>query len=256
VRPKFIAGNWKMNTTCAEATELSSRVAAATPRNPLVPVAICPPFPYLKSVRAAIEGTPVELGAQNMSAEPAGAFTGEVSGSMLNDLGCRYCIIGHSERRHLMGESDAIIRRKITAALQVGLRPIVCIGELLAERDAGETNDVVSAQVFSAIAGLSDDQFRRLIFAYEPVWAIGTGRNASPAQAEQVHSHIRKILTDRYNASLAAQTVIQYGGSVKGANAESLLAQPNVDGALVGGASLNAQEFLSIVDTAVRVASR
>jgi triosephosphate isomerase (TIM) len=256
MRGKFIAGNWKMNTNWADALALATRVASGVSKHPQVTVALCPPFPYLSAVRGAIEGSAVQMGAQNLSTEPSGAFTGEVSGAMLVDVGCRYCIVGHSERRHIIGESDAVVRRKIKAALQVGLQPIVCVGELLAERDGGETKEVVAAQVCSAVAGLTEPQFQNLLFAYEPVWAIGTGRNATPDQAEEVHSHIRKILTDCYNASLAAQTVIQYGGSVRQSNAESLLAQPNIDGALVGGASLNADEFLAIAAAATRLVSR
>ena len=256
MRPKLIAGNWKMNTTRAAASELASAVAARVQPTEQVIVALCPPFPYLEVVAKAIAHTSVRLGAQNLYPEPRGAFTGEVSGPMLVDLGCRYVIIGHSERRHVLGESEAIIRRKVRAALAVGLTPIVCVGELLAERDADQTHEVVAAQVLSAIAGLNADEAARLVFAYEPVWAIGTGRNATPEQAEEVQSHIRKILANRYNASLAGETVIQYGGSVKATNAESLLAQPNVDGGLVGGASLQADEFLAIIEAGRRVMAR
>jgi triosephosphate isomerase len=174
---------------------------------------------------------------------------------MLVDLGCRYCIVGHSERRHVLGESDSLIRRKVKAALSAGLRPIVCVGELLTERDGSETANVVAAQVLSAIAGLGAEQVKQLMFAYEPVWAIGTGRNATPEQAEEVHFQIRSLLASRYNASLADELVIQYGGSVKAANATALLAQPNVDGALVGGASLMADEFLEIVRAAAKLAT-
>jgi triosephosphate isomerase len=253
MRPKFVAGNWKMNTTRAEAAALAAEVVKGAAPHPGVTVALCPPFGYLETVGRTVQGSAVALGAQNLYHEPKGAFTGEVSGPMLVDLGCTYCIVGHSERRHVLGESDAVVRRKVKAVIAAGLAPIVCVGELLGERDGGETNDVVAAQVLSAVAGLSEDQAARLVFAYEPVWAIGTGRNATPEQAEEVHSHIRKILTQRYNAGLADQTVIQYGGSVKASNAESLLAQPNVDGALVGGASLQAAEFLAIVAAARRV---
>ena len=256
MRPKFIAGNWKMNTTRAEAGRLASAVASRVAKHDRLTVAVCPPFPYLELVGKAVEGSAVALGAQNLYPEPSGAFTGEISGPMLVDVGCRYCIVGHSERRHVMGESNATIRRKVRAALTAGLTPIVCVGELLRERDGGETKDVVTAQVASAVAGLDEAAARQLVFAYEPVWAIGTGRNATPEQAEEVHSHIRKILADRYNASLAGKTVIQYGGSVKAANAESLLSQPNVDGALVGGASLQADEFVAIVDAGLRVIER
>jgi triosephosphate isomerase len=241
-----------MNTTRAAAATLASAVAARVQHAEGVTVALCPPFPYLDVVGKAIAGTDVRLGAQNLYPEPKGAFTGEVSGPMLVDLGCRYVIVGHSERRHILGESDAMIRRKVTAALATGLTPIVCVGELLAERDGGQTHEVVAAQVLSAVAGLNADEASRLVFAYEPVWAIGTGRNATPEQTEEVHSGIRKILADRYNASLAGQAVIQYGGSVKAANAKSLFSQPNVDGALVGGASLQADEFLAIVEAARR----
>jgi triosephosphate isomerase len=248
VRPVFIAGNWKMNLTRAGAQRLAAAVAARTPRGDGLLVAVCPPFPYLEVVGQSLEGSAVALGAQNLYAEPEGAFTGEVSGEMLTDLGCRYVIVGHSERRHILGESDALISRKVRRALAAGLVPIVCVGETLDQRDAGETCDVVAAQVASAVADLSQTDAARLVFAYEPVWAIGTGRNATPEQAQEVHSHIRKILAQRYNANLADQLVIQYGGSVKAANADSLLAQPDVDGALVGGASLQADEFMAIVN--------
>ena len=255
MRPKLIAGNWKMNTTRAAAATLAAAVASRIQPAVGVTVALCPPFPYLEVVGQAISGSSVRLGAQSLYPEPSGAFTGEVSGPMLVDLGCRYVIVGHSERRHILGESDAMVRRKVKAAVAAGLTPIVCVGELLAERDGSQTHEVVAAQVLSAVAGLISDEASRLVFAYEPVWAIGTGRNATPEQAEEVHSGIRKILADRYNASLAGQTVIQYGGSVKGANAESLLGRPNVDGALVGGASLQADEFLAIVEAARRITS-
>jgi triosephosphate isomerase len=245
-----------MNASRADAAQLASSVASRVLKHDRLIVAVCPPFPYLELVGQAIADSRVRLGAQNVYPESSGAYTGEVSGPMLVDLGCRYCIVGHSERRHILNETDAMIRRKVKAALTAGLTPIVCIGELLRERDNGETNDVVAAQVLSAIAGLNEAEAARLVFAYEPVWAIGTGRNATPEQAEEVHCHIRKILAGRYNASLADTTVIQYGGSVKAANAESLLAQPNVDGALVGGASLQADEFLGIVVAALRVIDR
>jgi triosephosphate isomerase len=245
-----------MNANRADAAKLASAVASRVAKHERLMVAVCPPFPYLDMVGKSIAGSNVRLGAQNLYPEPSGAYTGEVSAQMLADLGCRYCIVGHSERRHILGETDAMIRRKVKAALTAGLTPIVCVGELLRERDGGETNDVVASQVLSAIGGLSDAEAGRLVFAYEPVWAIGTGRNATPEQAEEVHSHIRKILAGRYNAILADNVVIQYGGSVKAANAESLLAQPNVDGALVGGASLQADEFLEIVAAGLRVIDR
>ena len=256
MRTKFVAGNWKMNTSLAQAGSLCRAIREQYASHPQVLTAICPPFPYLDAVRQALEGSDIALGAQNVYHELSGAFTGEVSAPMLVDLGCRYSIIGHSERRHILGESDSLIRRKVRAVLGTSLIPILCVGELLAERDRGETGDVVAAQVLSALAGLDQDQVARVVIAYEPVWAIGTGRNATPEQAQEVHSHIRKILQDRYNASLAARTVIQYGGSVKAANADSLMAQPDVDGTLVGGASLQATEFLAIIEAARRTAAR
>jgi len=255
VRPAFVAGNWKMHTSMAEATKLARAIAARARGSSNVIAAVCPPFPYLAAVRSELEGSTVLLGAQDVYCEKNGAFTGEVSAAMLVDVGCTYCIVGHNERRHIIGESDALVRRKVRAVLAAGLTPIVCVGELASERDGEETVGVVTAQLSSAIAGLPADDAARLVFAYEPVWAIGTGRNATPDQAEEVHAHIRKFLADRYNASLADRAVIQYGGSVKASNAESLLRQPNVDGALVGGASLDATEFLAILETATRAAS-
>jgi triosephosphate isomerase len=207
---------------------------------------------YIDAVSRALAGSRVGLGAQDVYFEPDGAFTGEISTAMLVDLGCRYVILGHSERRHILGETNEQVNKKVKAALAAGLLPIVCVGELLAEREAGKTGDVIRGQFDGSLAGLSADQMARVVLAYEPVWAIGTGKVATPEQAEEVHADLRKIIADRYNTGLAEAVRIQYGGSVKASNAGELLAQRNVDGALVGGASLKADEFLGILAAAAR----
>ena len=192
-------------------------------------------------------GSKVALGAQNMYFQPEGAYTGEIAASMLRDLGCRYVILGHSERRHILHETDEEINKKVHAALAAGLLPIVCVGELLAEREAGRTGEVIRRQFAGSLAGLSEEQMRKIVIAYEPVWAIGTGKVATPAQAEEAHLDLRKIIQQRYNEAVAQTVRIQYGGSVKPDNAAELLRQPDIDGALVGGASLKADQFLGIV---------
>jgi triosephosphate isomerase len=215
---------------------------------------LAPPYPYLIPVAQAIAGSGVALGAQNAYFEPPGAFTGEVAVDMLKDVGCRCVILGHSERRHVLAETDELINRKIKAVLAAGLQPVFCVGELLDERNAGRTDDVLDRQLAGSLAGVAAEAAERLVIAYEPVWAIGTGVNATPEQAESAHSHLRKRLAERYNSGLAGRLRILYGGSVKPDNAESLLGQTNVDGALIGGASLKAETFLPIVDAAVRLA--
>jgi len=246
MRRTLIAGNWKMNTDRAGAVALAQAVAqaAATAKN--ADLAVCPPFVYLESVGKAIAGSPVALGAQDMYFEKKGAFTGEISAAMLCDLGCKYVILGHSERRHILGETDALINKKVAAALAAGLIPILCVGELLAEREAGQTQAVVQKQFDGSLAGVSGDDLRKVVIAYEPVWAIGTGKVATTQQAEEVHSDLRKLIAARYNKEIAEVVRIQYGGSVKPDNAAQLLAQPDIDGALVGGASLEAGQFLGI----------
>lgn len=246
-RRALIAGNWKMNLTRAEAVSLAKEVAEKAAAYDKVDLAVCPPSVYLDAVAAVVRGTKLALGAQNMYHEPAGAFTGEISAAMLVDLGCTYVILGHSERRHILRESDDDVNKKTLAALAAGLVPIVCVGELLAERELGQTSAVIRRQVEGSLAGLSAEQMRRVVIAYEPVWAIGTGKVATPQQAEEVHLELRKLLRSRYNADLAEAVRIQYGGSVKPSNAAELLSQPDVDGALVGGASLKAADFLGIV---------
>ena len=214
-----------------------------------VDVAVCPPAVYLHDVGAAIRGSAVQLGAQNMHFEKDGAFTGEISASMLTDLGCRYVILGHSERRQYFGETDATVNRKTLVALDSGLTPIVCVGETLEERESGKTEHVVATQIKGSLAGLSAQQGEKLVIAYEPVWAIGTGKTATPEQAEEVHAQIRSLLRELFGAT-ADVIRIQYGGSVKPENAAELMRQPNIDGALVGGASLKADSFAGIIAAA------
>jgi triosephosphate isomerase (TIM) len=247
MRRPFIAGNWKMNLDRAAAVALAQAVVKAAAGVKGVDIALCPSSVYLDAVAKVVAGSPVGLGAQNMYHQPNGAFTGETSAAMLLDLGCKYVILGHSERRHILGETDQDVNQKLRVALTAGLTPIVCVGEQLAEREAGQTLDVIRRQFAGSLAGLSGEEMAQVVIAYEPVWAIGTGRNATPEQAEQVHLDLRKIMADRYNKEIAEQVRIQYGGSVKPDNARQLLSQPNIDGALVGGASLKADSFLGIV---------
>jgi triosephosphate isomerase len=245
MRRPFIAGNWKMHTRRAEALDLARAVVRET-AGAAAEVAVCVPFPHLGPVSEVLAGTHVLLGAQNLHWEPQGAFTGEVSAPMLADY-CQLVIIGHSERRQYFGETDEWVHRKIVAALRAGLRPIVCVGETLAERRAGQTLAVLERQVRAAFAGLQPDE--RVTIAYEPVWAIGTGETASPEQAQEACAFIRALL--RELAGAGAESIrIQYGGSVNAKNAAELLDQPDIDGALVGGASLRAAEFAAIVRAA------
>ncbi len=247
-RRKLIAGNWKMYTTLGEARALAAAVAAGidTVRHGDVEVAVCPPFPWLLPVAEVLRGTPVALGAQDCHYERQGAYTGQVSPYMLLEAGCKYVIIGHSERRHGLGESDAFLNRKAKGALAAGLHVIFCIGELLSEREAGHTEAVLHQQLTAGLADLPPDHLDRLVIAYEPVWAIGTGRVATEQQAQQAHAFVRRTLAEMFGEAVAQRMVIQYGGSVKPDNAAGLLRQPDVDGALVGGASLQAESFLAI----------
>jgi len=243
---KLIAGNWKMNTDRAGAVALAKGVVASAGQNKGADLLVCPPAVYLAPVSEAVAGSSVALGAQNMYHEANGAFTGELSAAMLKDVGCTYVILGHSERRHILKETDADVNKKTLAALAAGLIPIVCVGELLSEREAGQTAAVIKRQFDGSLAGVSAEQIEKTVIAYEPVWAIGTGKVATPQQAEEVHADLRRLLKERYNDRSAAKVRILYGGSVKASNAGELLAQPNIDGALVGGASLKAEEFLGI----------
>jgi triosephosphate isomerase len=246
MRRPLIAGNWKMNMARASAVAIAEGVVKKAAGLDRVDLAVCPPSCYLDAVGRALAGSKVALGAQNMYHEREGAFTGEISAAMLCDLGCQYVILGHSERRHILGETDEGINKKVLAALAAGLTPIVCVGELLAEREAGQTFAVIGRQFDGSLAGLAAEQMVKSVIAYEPVWAIGTGKVATPQQAEEVHLALRKMIEKRYNKELAEAVRIQYGGSVKPDNAAELLKQPNIDGALVGGASLKVDSFLGI----------
>jgi len=250
MRKKFIAGNWKMNLTRAEAVALASGLAEQLGDATDVDVAVCPPAVYLDAVSQALSGSNVALGAQNMYHESSGAFTGEISAGMLQDVSCKYVILGHSERRHILGETDEAINRKVHAALAAGLLPIVCVGETLEQREAGQTQSVVKTQLEGSLADLSIEQMHQIVIAYEPVWAIGTGKVATPEQAEEVHADLRSLLETRYTSAVADEVRIQYGGSVKPGNAAELLGQPNIDGALVGGASLKIDDFMGIISGA------
>ena len=248
-RRPLIVGNWKMFKTVAEALELATAVknaAAPTVHSNDVEVALAPPFTALFPVGKRLDGSQVALAAQNCFWEPSGAFTGEVAPPMLKDLGCRYVIVGHSERRQHFGETDAAVNLKAKAVLKAGMKPILCIGETLAERDAGEALGRIANQLSEGLFGFTAEMLHGAVLAYEPIWAIGTGRVASTEQAEEVHAFIRQYLHDQLG-EVAKAVRILYGGSVKPNNIAGLMAQPNVDGALVGGASLKAEEFLQIV---------
>lgn len=240
-----------MNTDRSSGTELASAIAARAAEVSDVDLLVCPPSIYLTAVGDALTGTAVALGAQNMYHEAKGAFTGEISTAMLQDVGATYVILGHSERRHILGESNEAVNQKTLAALAADITPIVCVGELLEQREAGETAAVIRDQFEGSLAGLSADQMAQTVIAYEPVWAIGTGKVATPDQAEQVHADLRKLAADCYNEATAAAVRILYGGSVKPENAAELLGQDDVDGALIGGASLKADDFLAIASAGV-----
>ena len=251
-RVKFVCGNWKMHKTVAEAVALVKAIGEGLgDASGRVQVAVAPPFTALHAAAQAAAGSPVEVAGQDVHWEPQGAFTGAVSAAMLAEAGCRHGIVGHSERRQLFGETDEGVRKKTAALLGAGLRPIVCVGETLAERESGRTLEVVDRQVRQGLAGLDATRLGRVTVAYEPVWAIGTGKTATTAQAQEVHAAIRSILRE-LGGSVADAIRIQYGGSVKPENAQELMSQPDVDGALVGGASLKAGDFLAIVKGALR----
>jgi len=253
MRKPLVAGNWKMNTDSRTSVELVERIASGSVEvaSQHVTVAVCPPFVYLQSVAKALSSSNIAVGAQDMYFEPEGAFTGEISASMLKDVGCSYCLCGHSERRHVIGEPDELINKKVAAAVSSGLLPILCVGELLEEREASQTNDVVTRHVKEGLAGLSAEKLQAVTIAYEPVWAIGTGLTATPDQAQEVHDFIRKLLGQMYDEKIAEEIRILYGGSVKPNNAAELMGQKDIDGVLVGGASLKADDFLAIIQAAV-----
>jgi triosephosphate isomerase len=248
MRTPFVAGNWKMHKTLGEARDLVGELRKQLHPEVKVTVAICPPFYLLLPMCREIDGTAIRLGAQNVYCEPQGAFTGEISPRMLVDAGCSYVIIGHSERRQHFGETNDLLARKVRAAMEAGLKVIYCVGETLEQREAGQTEDVVTEQLDRVVG--SDLDSAKLTIAYEPVWAIGTGRTATPEQAQEVHAFIRTWLGRAFGQGVADQLIIQYGGSVKPANAGELMACPDVDGALVGGACLVAEDFAAIIRAA------
>jgi triosephosphate isomerase len=249
MRRYLVAGNWKMNGATAANRELCSAIVAGLSASDAVELLVCPPFPYLESTARSLAGAAVSMGAQNVSQHASGAYTGEVSAAMLKDLGCDYVIVGHSERRAMMHESSEVVAQKFMAAQRAALTPILCVGETLEERESGRMEEVVSAQLQAVLDDAGVDAFGTAVIAYEPVWAIGTGRTASPEQAQEVHQYIRNILAER-NVDIANAVQILYGGSVKGDNALGLFSMPDIDGGLIGGASLNAAEFLAIARAA------
>ena len=249
-RRKFIAGNWKMYTSRDSAVALARAVVEGLPSTPTCEVALFPPFTWITAVAEAVKGSPVRVGGQDCCQFHEGAYTGSVSPTMLKDAGCEYVIIGHSERRHGLKEHDELLNAKVKAALQAGLKVIFCVGELLTEREAQKTNTVLDLQLTLGLEGLTHEQLGHLVIAYEPVWAIGTGKVATTEQAQTAHEFIRSRMGQLFSPKAAEQLVIQYGGSVKPDNATALLDEPDIDGALVGGASLKADQFLAIVRAA------
>ncbi len=252
MRRAFIAGNWKMNLEKGSAVELAKALVNGTRNITDRDVLICPSFPLLPIVNDVVSGSNIWLGAQNMYYEKKGAFTGEVSADMLKSVGCEWVILGHSERRHVFHEDDSLINKKVKSAIEQGLKPILCVGELLEERESGKTEEVVKRQVVEGLKEVSPEDTAKIIIAYEPVWAIGTGKTATPEDADSIHSFIRDILRDLYNSKVSENMRILYGGSVKPENIDSLMAKDNIDGALVGGASLKADSFLRIINANIQ----
>jgi triosephosphate isomerase (TIM) len=247
-RRPIIAGNWKMNKTTVEARDLTSKLIPLIAQIKERDIVLAPPFTALQSVAGVIKGTGIALSAQNLHWEDKGAFTGEISAEMLLDLGCKYVIIGHSERRQFFSENDETVNKKLRQALNKGLLPIVCVGETLKEREAGKANEVIERQVTGALKGVTAVEMQKVIIAYEPVWAIGTGKTATPDQANEIHSFIRKKSEIVYGKEIAGALRIQYGGSVTPENVSTLMAMPDIDGALVGGASLKPESFAALVN--------
>lgn len=248
MRTHYIAGNWKMNTSKAEAVSLAKDLVSALKGKPNK-FMIAPPLVYLDAVAEVLKGSNILLGAQDVAATDNGAHTGEVSAAMLKDVGVQVVIIGHSERRHEIGESDMLINAKVRKALSSGLEVVLCIGELLSEREAGKAESVCAFQLDAGLSGVSEADMKNVTIAYEPVWAIGTGKTATPADAESIHAFCRKHIAKLYNANVAENVIIQYGGSMKATNAKELLAQANIDGGLIGGAALKAETFVPICES-------
>lgn len=255
MKKPFIAGNWKMFKTQDEAVNLVQSIKAGVYKIKDADIVICPPYTVLSALSKILEDGVMDLGAQNMYPETEGAFTGEISPMMLKDLNCRYVVLGHSERRQIFKESDSFVNQKVKTALKYSLMPIVCIGETLEEREARQFFEVVKRQFDGSLAGLTQEDMLKTIIAYEPVWAIGTGKTATPEQAEQMHSYIRRLIHEKFGQEVAAKVNILYGGSVKPDNIALLMKKPNLDGALVGGASLKAESFTQIVIRAVEACS-
>jgi len=253
-RTLFIAGNWKMNTSLDSGVALAAGITETIGQVEAVDLGVAPPFVYLPAVGAALAGGKILLMAQNMCSEDHGAFTGDISSAMLKDVGVRVVILGHSERRHVFGESNELVSRKVVKALADGLDVILCVGEQLADREGGRTMDIVGEQVRVGLEGVSKADMASVTIAYEPVWAIGTGVTASPDQAQETHAAIRELIGGLYDAEVTDALRIQYGGSVKPGNASELLAQPDIDGALIGGASLKVEDFTAIVEAGVALA--
>ena len=251
LRKKLIAGNWKMNKTPADAVALAAELVTVLGKRTEVDIVVCPPFTALESVARTLDGSTIKLGAQNLHPEASGAFTGEISAPMLRSIFTTHVIIGHSERRSLFGETDSFINLKVLAALKNQLRPILCVGESLAERESASTLKVVQTQLEAGLHGMNKEQAAGLIVAYEPVWAIGTGKVATTDQAQEVHAFIRGLLTKLFTEPVAQRVRILYGGSMKPANAPELLAQKDIDGGLIGGASLEARSFVELVNAAI-----
>ena len=249
-RKYFIAVNWKMNKTAAEATDLIKAINEKAGSQTKVDVAVCPPFTALDAASKALAGSTVKLGAQNMYFEKSGAYTGEIAADMLKEFGCTYVILGHSERREYFKECNCLINKKVKAVLANGMNPILCVGEKLEEREAGKTLDIVSEQTVKGLEGLTAAEAEKVVIAYEPVWAIGTGKTATPAMAQEVHAAIRKILADTFGAEVAEKMQILYGGSMKPENADALLAEKDIDGGLIGGAALKADSFVALIESA------
>ena len=248
MRRLLIAGNWKMNLNLASCIALAEGLKSAAENITDIDIAVCPPNVYIKAVSDALAGSNIGVGAQDVYFEKEGAFTGEISTGMLKDVGCQYVILGHSERRHILHESSELINQKVLATLDMGLTPILCVGELLFEREAGVTNQVIRRQFDGSLSGVTAGQMKKVVIAYEPVWAIGTGKVATPEQAEEVHGVTRALIAERYGNEVAEVVRIQYGGSVKAENSKDILFKPNVDGALVGGASLKVDSFIGIIN--------
>ena len=249
MRKPFIAGNWKMNNDAQTSADLAAGLAKELKGITTVDIAVCPTFVYLQTVADALGDSNIKVGSQNVYFESNGAFTGEISTDMLKDVGCTYAIIGHSERRHVIGETDELINKKLLATIKSGLLPILCVGELLEEREQEKTAEVVTSQIKAGLASVSTEEMSNVTIAYEPVWAIGTGKTATAEQAQQVHAMIRDLLAEMFDADTAQKIRIQYGGSAKPANTAELMANPDVDGLLVGGASLKVDDFAAMIKT-------